>query len=235
MKKLNKKLIVIVPLVFAFIVTVLLMISEINVKLLNVKYREVERYIFRITRNIELSINRRDDWNTYKQFYIENLKDSISALDADPKTYAGLFDIELVDMIGDLERNDVDSSDNIRIKKSRKYDDPTSRAVFNPTEYPNFVTTVMTSNRGHVQLIYKDKENGTNDQIIYCYYRWVPLGRTVPDNQKMLLVVGFSHKVLNIQTDWFLWLIFVINIVIVIGTTLFATISIYNHKSNAPE
>ena len=107
----------------------------------------------------------------------EALANSIAYLDAQPYTFAALYDEEL---------NNISN-------RTASYTD-----LFNPFQSEEVLAAVRSNERGKAQMQYTPVD--AEERTMYLYYRWVDA------EQRVLAVVAISHySVTNHAAAWVLW------------------------------
>ena len=130
-----------------------------------------------ICTQIDDYVERDDDWETYD--YSAALRTSMAYLDAQPMTFAAMYD---------EDGNDISD-------RTESYEG----APFIPMLDPNFLDEVCKNESGDYVMAFTPKGEPTRDMRIY--YRWVPSNRQLEG--RYLLVVAISTY--SISTPMAVW------------------------------
>jgi len=150
--------------------------AEIDNTLLEEKYLEKVLEIDLIDSLVDSLIVIDDDWYTYD--YIRLLLESIDLLDAQPYTFAALYNTDLVSLS----------------HRTASYAD-----LYDPFLNEEFKEAVLSNECGHFISEYTPIDAPTRD--MYIYYRWVPTDTSLEG--RLLTVVAISkYTVTNHAASW---------------------------------
>ena len=184
--------------------------SEINTTLLAEKRLEKKLEIDLIADQIDDFLVADGDWYTYA--YEPIITKRLASLDAQPYTFAALYDSAL---------------NNISART------PSYNSFFEPTSYPGFADEARRNVSGYAVLSYKP--DGEKARDMYVYYRWIPTDTDL--SGRYLAVVAVSnYSVTNRISDWVgigaMALIIVVTALNVILTMLLARLGhIYEQRN----
>ena len=152
---------------------------EIDNTLLEEKYLEKVLEIDLIDSLVDSLIVIDDDWYTYD--YIRLLLESIDLLDAQPFTFAALYNSELESLS----------------HRTASYAD-----LYDPFLNEEFKEAVLSNERGHFISEYTPIDAPTRD--MHLYYRWVPTDTSL-DGRLLTIVAISQYTVTNHAADWVGW------------------------------
>ena len=152
---------------------------EINQTLLEEKYLEKQLELDLIDNLVDQLIIRDEDWGIYD--YQALLNDSIELLDAQPFTFAALYD----EMLENLSH------------RTGSYTN-----LYDPFAGTTFKEEVLANESGN--FIAPFKPDGEAERDMHIYFRWVPTNTEL--NNRYLTVVAISeYSVSNHAGDWIGW------------------------------
>jgi len=150
--------------------------SEINTTLLAEKRLEKQLEIDLIADQIDDFIEADEDWYTYA--YEPIITKRLASLDAQPFTFAALYDSSL---------NNVSART------------PSYNSFFEPVDHLGFVDEVRRNASGHSILSYEP--DGEEARDMYIYYRWIPTDSTLQGRYLAVVAVS-NYSVTNRISDW---------------------------------
>ena len=149
---------------------------EIEHALLEEKYYEKRLELDLIDNLVDQLIIRDDDWDNYN--YQALLNDSIELLDAQPFTFAALYDEKLINLS----------------HRTASYED-----LYNPFLDDGFKSVVLENESGNYISSYTPKDQPVRDMLIY--WRWVPTDKGL--SNRFLTVVAISkYSVTTHAAEW---------------------------------
>jgi len=174
---------------------------EINRTLLEEKAQEKQLELDLICDQIDAFIELDADWGRYD--YRGILGHSLAFLDAQPFTFAALYDSDLREIS----------------RREPSYEG----SPFDPLSYPEFLPGATSNESGHFILPFTP--HGEPERDMHLYYRWVPTDVNL--SGRFLTVIAISeYSVSNHAADWVGWgAMAMIVATLILNTVMVAVIS----------
>ena len=153
-----------------------LLIPNINSALLDEKFTEKQRAVDRIAEDVDEFIAADADWGVYN--YERILSHSMASEDAQPFTFAALYNYELVNL-------------------SARH--PSYTSAFEPLLYPAFRALATAEESG--TFIMPFTPEGEPERNMHIYFRWVPTDPTL-EHRYLLIVAISNYSVTNHVAAW---------------------------------
>ena len=147
--------------------------QEIDRMLLTEKLIEKRFEIALVAEQIDSHIEDTGDWAEEYERYLNTVLISIEMLDKVDMTYAAVFDEQLQNLSA----------------RSPSYEG----SPFEPTEYPEFIEAVHSSESGDLTMLFTPP--GAQTRPMYLHYRWLPSDAALPN--RILLVTAISRFSIN--------------------------------------
>ena len=191
-----KKRILILTVLAAAILVVFAMISNgIDNMLLAEKLIEKQLEMALIVEQTDLSIDKKNDWESAQEHYITTILIGLELLDRVPMTYAAVFDENLQNLSA----------------RSPSYEG----SPFEPNEFPDFIQAVMSNESGNLVLPFTPP--GSEERNMHLHFRWMPSDKVLP--HRLLGVVAISKYTINTKIS--MW-VQVAAVLLVIATAIIA-------------